>query len=167
MIILFKNTRFGCRCGFTLLELIIVVTIFGVAAAIAVPALNSVTKNSDLRAAAQELYGNFQLAKSEAIKRNQPVAIVFDAVNHGKWYRVFVDSDEDHVLDAGEDELAEINLPNSIEFSPAVNFDGNNLAGFTPQGRPLDGDGTAVLVNTVTGDSLTLTNSISGYVHLQ
>lgn len=161
-----KVMRTECR-GFTLLELIIAVTVFGVLVAVGLPLLTDVTKNSGLRASAQELYGHFQRAKSEAVKRNRPVAIVFAAGDHAKSYQVFVDDDDDHVLDAGEELLAEVNLEQNIEFSPAVNFAGNNLAGFNVQGRPSGGAGSAVLVNTVTGNSIRLTGSISGYVHLQ
>ncbi len=162
-----KQTSLDNRYGFTILEVIIVVAIFGVMAAITLPLLKSTTKNADLRSAAQELYGQFQRAKSEAIKQNQPVEIIFDAVIHGKWYRIYVDSNNNNTQDSGEQVLSDVTLPNGVEFSPAVNFGGNNLTGFTNQGRPSGGTGSAVLTNISTGKIFTLTTSIAGYISLQ
>lgn len=151
--------------GFTLLELIIAVAVFGILAAIAIPLLNSTTKNADLRSAAQEMYGQFQRAKMEAIKRNQPVAIVFDTTGVDQ-YQVFVDLNNDKVLDAGEELLAEVVMPNGIDL-PSITFPTVNKTGFTVKGRPSGGAGTVTINNAATSKSLTLTTSISGYVHLQ
>lgn len=156
------------RRGFTLLELIIVITVFGIIAAISIPALNSTTRRSELRAAAREMYGHFQRAKSEAIKRNQPVAIVFDT-SGVDYYQVFVDSSTDPpnaTLDAGEDLLAEVSMPNGLELQN-ITFTAS-ATGFDVQGRPLGSNfGGVDIINVNTGDSFRLTTSISGYVHLE
>jgi prepilin-type N-terminal cleavage/methylation domain-containing protein len=61
--------------GVTLIELIIVLTIIAIGAAIAAPNINGWMARSKLYAEARNLYSVFQLARSEAIKRNQNVVV--------------------------------------------------------------------------------------------
>jgi prepilin-type N-terminal cleavage/methylation domain-containing protein len=61
--------------GVTLIELIIVLTIVAIGAAIAAPNINGWMARSKLNAEARNVYSVFQLARSEAIKRNQNVAV--------------------------------------------------------------------------------------------
>lgn len=71
MISLARPTRFS---GFTLLELMITLTIGGILLAVAVPAFRSMTVNSRLTAQANELVSALNLARSEAIKRNASIS---------------------------------------------------------------------------------------------
>jgi prepilin-type N-terminal cleavage/methylation domain-containing protein len=61
--------------GVTLIELIIVLTIVAIGAAVAAPNLSGWMARSKLNAEARNLYSVFQLARSEAIKRNQNVVV--------------------------------------------------------------------------------------------
>ncbi len=150
--------------GFTLIEVLVVVTVVGIMVTIAGISLVSSSRNAELRSVAREMYGQFQRAKMEAIKRNQPVAIVFDTTGVDQ-YQVFVDLDNDKVLDAGEQLMAEIVMKNGIELQ-SISFGGNDETGFTPRGRPTGGFGSVDIVNTVTSKKFQLTTSIAGYVHL-
>jgi prepilin-type N-terminal cleavage/methylation domain-containing protein len=71
--------------GVTLIELIVVLTIIAIGAAMAAPNMNVWMAKSKLNAEARKTYSVFQLARSEAIKRNQNVAvgIVFGS-NYGQ-----------------------------------------------------------------------------------
>jgi type IV fimbrial biogenesis protein FimT len=63
------------QSGFTLLELMITVSLLAVLLGLAVPAFQSAALGSQLRAAANELVASAYLARSEAIKRNTVVTL--------------------------------------------------------------------------------------------
>jgi type IV fimbrial biogenesis protein FimT len=62
-------------CGFTAIELVIVMAIVAVLAALATPDLSNLLVNQRLRAAGTDLMSSLIVARSEAIKRNGPVEI--------------------------------------------------------------------------------------------
>ncbi|WP_029909531.1 GspH/FimT family pseudopilin [Pelobacter seleniigenes] len=152
--------------GVTLLELIVVLAIFGIMTAVAVPYLRPTTEQAELRAAAQELYGYFQRAKVEAAKKNLPVAIIFTLSGTNK-YTVFVDSNNDKILDSGEQVIADISLRPQQIFASSTFPGGGAETGFTPNGLPSGGAGTIVIKDINTGASFALSTSVAGNISLE
>lgn len=66
-----------CVKGITVLELMIVVAIVAILAALALPSLLNFSREHKVRGKAQELYYFMQNARSEAVKRNQTVYVNF------------------------------------------------------------------------------------------
>ena len=69
------GTRFARAAGFTLAEILIVVAIMGILAAIAAPSMADMVRSQRLRTAAFDVFAALTLARSEAIKRNNAVTI--------------------------------------------------------------------------------------------
>lgn len=65
--------------GFTLLELMVVLAIAGVLFAVAVPAMGNFMRNSRITSAANDVMAGLHMARSEAIKRRQPVTLCTSA----------------------------------------------------------------------------------------
>ena len=71
------------QSGFTVMELMITVTILAIMAAIALPSFQSVLEGRRLVGAAENLFADLQFARSESIKRNE--VIRFQATTGASW----------------------------------------------------------------------------------
>lgn len=105
--------------GFTLAEMMMVVALIAIMSAIAVPAMMQMRRNSDLRAAAYELSGSIQWARSEAAKRNVPVIVNYDsgrftlpATANNTDCQIVLDDNGNGAPDAGEQVLRTVWLRN-------------------------------------------------------
>lgn len=74
------------EAGFTLIEMIVVLVILGLALGLVVARGPMRSERLDIDAAAREMVGALRLARGQAIARNAPVAVLVDPVAHA--YRV-------------------------------------------------------------------------------
>jgi len=65
----------GRAGGFTLLELLVTITVFGILTAIAVPSYTRFVASQKVRAASSDLYLSLVRARSEALKRSASVTL--------------------------------------------------------------------------------------------
>ncbi len=130
----FKNS------GFSLIELIVVLSIISVFSTIAISSFMNWLPNYRLNAAVRELYSNMQKARVEAVKTHQNVLIEFfvgaytPGGNVGS-YRVFVDkSAPSGSYNGGDDILVQVNMPKNV--SLYFNSFTGNTAGYTFRSLP-------------------------------
>ena len=97
------------KSGFSLIELLMVVAIIAVVSAVTIPGILSWRSGAKLRGAAGNLKGDVEMAKVNAIKHNNFVAVKFN----GDAYEVFVDTSGDGARDAARhhDQEGRQNLP--------------------------------------------------------
>ncbi len=96
--------------GFTLLELMVTISIMAIIAGIAVPSYQGLIESNLMRAASHSFYGSLVLARSEAVKNNQPVALCKSSngtscATSGTWdngWLVYIDADADATFDSSE-----------------------------------------------------------------
>lgn len=89
--------------GFTIIELLVTIAIAGILVAVAMPSFTSSIKSNRLTAINNDLVSALNLARSEAVKRNQQVVVRRDAAGWDDGWQVFVDIDRDS--SAGNDDV--------------------------------------------------------------
>jgi type IV fimbrial biogenesis protein FimT len=72
--------------GFTLVELVVTVSLIGILLAVAAPGMRQLTLNQGVKTAAFDLFSALQYARSEAIKRpSETVTLKSGATSDGAW----------------------------------------------------------------------------------
>jgi type IV fimbrial biogenesis protein FimT len=126
--------------GLTLLELMLVLAMTAVLAAMAVPSFRSLMVKRAVGLAAQSLVDDLRYARSEAIKRGGPITVCQSSSGSacnpgGSWaegWIVFVDRGAKGMVDAGDEVLRVQPRPAAVE-SIASRSPGNDKASFTYQ----------------------------------
>lgn len=116
--------------GMTLTELITVMAIISILAAIGVPQFNNWIHKYRLEGQVNKLYFDLMAAKSQAIRFNHNMVVTFNAGNHT--YKIHSDKDNDGVEDTGEN-VKTVILENGARFGTngglATDVWGNSMGG--------------------------------------
>ena len=135
--------------GFTMVELMITITIAGVVAAFGVPSFTQAIQNSRLTTSANELVASLGFARSEAVKRNQAITVRKSLSEWEDGWIVFVDDNEDGVKDLGETMLRVYDgMPNNY----TLRSTGINRVTFQSTG--ISGNGSFVLCENGDGNNI-------------
>jgi type IV fimbrial biogenesis protein FimT len=126
------GNKLSKNLGFTLMELMITVSIAGILTGLAVPSFSVMIKNSRLTTYANEFVTSLNLARSEAVKRGMTVTVrkvdndsstkLNATANWEDGWDVFTDADSDGKFEAG-DVLIKTNGPLQANYT----FRGNTL----------------------------------------
>ncbi|MHC4221198.1 MAG: prepilin-type N-terminal cleavage/methylation domain-containing protein [Planctomycetota bacterium] len=169
-----KKTQYGDEssgiicpwaCAFTLVEIMVVVIILGIAAAIVVPMAGSAS-GMQLSSAATKIAADMEYAKSIAISRQQNYSVIFDAANDSYEIRVTGEADPiEHPVKRGFDYAVDFQEESNLDqvgiFSAV--FGSTSEIIFDYLGSPKDGSGndlSAEGVITLKADGSTKTVSV-------
>lgn len=99
----------GRRNGFTLIELMVTVSVAAVLLAIGIPSLSRLIASNRIATQTNEFVGALNLARSEAVRRSQFVSVRSTAgtIDFSGGWKIFIDPDFDGTIAASADVLRE------------------------------------------------------------
>ena len=162
-------TRRYAPRGFTLIELMVTVSVMAILLALAVPSFTSVINSNRLAAQANELVASVQLARSEAVRRNTRVVVCRSSnglsctttTGQGAWI-TFVDADADNTAVAADIiKVSEIKAPVQVANTVAVVAFGSDGLARTGAGL-LAADFTICLPTTHPAENVRTVSVVTG-----
>lgn len=120
--------------GFTLIELMVTLAVLAVLLMFATPSFIEWRRNTQLTAATNEVVNALAVARSEALKRNTSVDLVFTGTKEAvTGWRVYEDKNFNGQFDEGSDDLIAFSEPFSSALTVSTNndrirYDGSGFA---------------------------------------
>lgn len=152
--------------GFSLIEVIIAISIIMLISAIAIPSLQGYTANYNLKSAAREIQGDFFLYKEMAVSENRRYRISFNIANNE--YTIQQCQGADTCLFACSSPCNYViiqrkNFGNNMQLTNASFTAGSPTVTFLTKGVPTGFGGSVRLTNT-RGSSATITVNMTGRI---
>ncbi len=122
------NIKQKIKRGFTLLELLVVMTIIGILMATSFTSFVGVGRSNRFEGAARALKNKILLTRTTAITKSRKFAIRITLTKHKKWKLVIIDS-VDNILDNDDDRIAD-----KPYFFKKISLDEEQEIEFTPEG---------------------------------
>ena len=138
-----KIMKISAAKGFSLLELMMVLVIIAILAAVAAPSMGGWLAKRDLNSASRTLFSHMQLARSQAVKGNEIVRICFDTGSSPNSYIILADTSGIVV--------PKTELPSDDLSFTSVNFVG--IGAMSSNSTGFDGRGLALQSGSVTVES--------------
>ncbi len=144
--------------GFTLMEMMIVVAVLAIMAAIAIPNFMSLLPGMRLNGAARQVMGDLMAARMKAVKENNRFRVFFNSPGTNQ-YQILDDDNNNNSADTGE----AITAKNIQDNYHDVTFSSSTNPIFYPRGTAY---GTTVTVTNSTG-SKDVKVAITGRVKIE
>lgn len=121
--------------GFTLIELMVTLSVAGILLSIAVPSFSTMTKRNRVTTQQNDLMGDLMLARMEAVKRSRTVSLCSANVagtacsgNAGDWHQgwlIYVNSTGSGVYDNAKDTLLRVH--DALKGGSTLSYDASTL----------------------------------------
>ncbi|MGD2127464.1 MAG: GspH/FimT family pseudopilin [Desulfobacteraceae bacterium] len=148
--------------GFTIIELLVTIIIFGVLASIAIPGFSRWLPSYRIKGAARDIFSNMQFAKMGAVKERAEWAVVFDRANHQ--YKIVSGGADGDYSTAGDN--VDQKTVKLSDYESGIGYGHGNATAGVPGGG-FDNDITFT-GDTVVFNSRGMINSATGgYVYIQ
>jgi type IV fimbrial biogenesis protein FimT len=149
------------QSGFTLIEMMIIIAILAIFAAIATPNFLSYLPKSRLNGAARQVMGDLMAARMKAVSQNCDVTVTFASGNPE--YKIWTDSNNNDTIDSGEEITKNIQ---SNYYDVIISSTTNNNIKFSSRGTasPL-GETIITLTNSVGSTKVNV--SLTGRVKIE
>ena len=148
--------------GFTLMEMMIVVAVLAIMAAIAIPNFMSLLPGMRLNGAARQVMGDLMAARMKTVKLNKKTKVFFNG--NGYEYEIWDDADNSGAVADNEGDDKERTLQTNYH---DVTFSSTGNPIFSPRGTSNAG-GTITLTNSSTGEQKKVTvHSFTGRVKIE
>ena len=163
----------GISGGFTLVELLIVITIIAIAALTAIPMMSSAT-SVQIRSAANMLTADLEYAKSMSISRGQNFSVVFDKNTESYWIEDQSGTVIPHPVKKGFDYVIDFKNESRLDKVDIVDvdFDATSEVIFDYLGSPYNGSGGPLnsgVINLQAGGTTATVRveAVTGFISIQ